>query len=270
MAGAYRWKGTIQFGLLQFNVAAISAVKVTEFRFNKHHAACGGRLAQGGMVCTECGESNIEADDIVRGFGGVAGVDEAYLEDLAPEKDQVMPLERLVPFDQIDARLFQKSYNVTPDKGSEKQYVLFLKLLEDLGLVAMARVVMGGKEYPVVFRPRDTVLSMEVMHWPEDLIAPVEAFQAIDGVEISKKELALGRQLATAFIGDFQPDELKNELAVKLQTYLDGFVNGAQPPKITSSKPKKSPGAQSLEDALAASLAALPEKAAPARKRKAS
>jgi DNA end-binding protein Ku len=267
VAGAFRWKGAVQFGpLIQFNVTAKSAVKAVEFRFNKHHAECGGRLAQGGMTCTACGQTDVQTDEIVRGYEGVSPVDEDYLEQMQREKSPVLELDGLVPQSQIDPRYFQKSYDVTPDKGSEKPYVLFLRLLEDLQRVAVGKVVMSGKEFIVVFRPHAGILAMEVLYWPEELVAGAEAEAAIEGVSISKKELALGRQLAEAMATDFDPTAYRNEFAIDMQTYLDGFVNGAQPTPITS-KPRVSRAAQSLEDALAASLAQLPEKK-PTKKRK--
>jgi len=267
MAGAFRWKGAVQFGpAIQFNVIAKSAVKPIEFRFNQHHAECGGRLAQSGMTCTACGETGIQKDDIVRGYGGVSGVDEDYITSLSQEANPLQVIEALVPLKDVDPRYFQKSYDVSPEKGSEAMYVLFLRTLEAKGLVAVSTVVMGGKSFPTVFRPHDGVLAMEVLFWHEELVPSIEAINAIADVKVSQKALSLGKQLADALTEDWAPEAKHNEFAVELQTYLDGFVNGAIPTPIAASKPKASRAAQSLEDALAASLAALPAKTKTAKK----
>lgn len=269
MAGAYRWKGAVQLGpAIQFNVIAKSAVKPAEFRFNQHHAECGGRLAQGGMTCTSCGETNIEKDQIVRGFGGVSGVDEEYIESLGQEANPLQVIDALVPLADVDPRYFQKSYDVTPDKGSEERYVLFLRILETLNLAATSSVVMGGKAFQTIFRPRAGVLAMEVLYWHEDLVPSIEAETAIDGIKIAPKLMGLAKQLAEGMAGTWHPELHRNEHAAALQEYLDGFVNGAIPTPIAKAKPRRSPAAQSLEDALTASLAALPAKPKAAKKGK--
>jgi len=145
MAGAARWKGSIKFGpLLQFPVVARSAVRTTTFAFNTHHDECGGRLRQTNMVCEGCGEI-VGKDQVVRGYNGVPGIDEEYLTSLESEKSAVMDLDGLVPASEIDPRYYQKSYDVIAEKGGEKAYVLFLRLLERSGRVAIGKVVMGAR-----------------------------------------------------------------------------------------------------------------------------
>jgi DNA end-binding protein Ku len=266
MSGAYTWKGAVQFGpAIQFNVAAKSAVKEQRFAFNKHHAECGGRLAQGGMTCLACGETNLEKDDIVRGYGGVAGVDEEYLESLEAEKRDILVLDGLVPVDQIDPRYFQKSYDVTPDVAGRETYVLFMQVLVALKRVAIGKVVMGGKEYIVCFRPHNGILAMELLYWPEELVPSIEAQTAIEDVKISAKILTLGKALGEQLSVDFNPAAYKNDFVEDMTEYLDGFVNGNVPTPIAS-RPKKAAKVSSLEDALAASLTMLPDKPKKARK----
>lgn len=255
MAGAARWKGSVKFGpLLQFPVIAASAVRPTEFRFNQHHGDCGGRVRQGQSVCEGCGEL-LDKDMIVRGYNGVPGVDEEYLDQLKAEKSALLELDGLVPASQIDPRYYQKSYDVQPDKGGEKAYVLFLRLLERSGRVAIGKVVMSEKEFIATIRPRDGVLSMEVMFWPEELLATGAAKAAIEGIEVSESELAMGDQLVKFLSKDFEPGAYRNEWAAQLAEYLEAFTAGATPAALP--KPRMASPAMSLEDALAASLAAL-------------
>jgi DNA end-binding protein Ku len=255
MAGAARWKGSVKFGpLLQFPVIAASAVRETKFAFNQHHSECGGRVRQGKSVCEGCGEL-LEKDQIVRGYNGVPGVDEEYLDQLKADKSALLELDGLVPADQIDPRFYQKSYDVQPDKGGEKAYVLFLRLLESSGRVAIGKVVMSEKEFIVTIRPRDGVLAMEVMYWPEELLGNGAAKAAIEGVEVSESELKMGEQLVKFLSKDFEPGAYRNEWAAQLGEYLEAFTAGATPAALP--KPRIASPALSLEDALAQSLAAL-------------
>jgi DNA end-binding protein Ku len=262
VAGAYRWKGTVQFAGLTFNVLARSAVKEAKVGFNQHHAECGGRLRQGGMVCEGCGEVGITKEQIVRGYEGRPGIDEEYLASLEAEASQVCRLDKMVRADEIDPRYFQKSYNVVPEKGSERLYVLFLRELEDLGLYAVGTVVMGGKEYIAAFRPRVgatgvSTVAMELLYWPEELVEAAEAEDSIEEITITPKELGLGRKVAEKLTAPFAPKGYINQYAEDLHEYLARFVAGEAPAVITPRASVQSPASKSLEDALAASLAML-------------
>lgn len=274
MSGPYRWKGALQFGAIQFNVIAKSAVKEGGVSFNRHHSGdpfCGGRLRQGPMIC-EIDGSEVEKEDQVRGFNGVSPVDEDYLESLERERSASMKLDALVPAAQIDPRYFQKSYDLTPDRGSEQAYVLMREVLVAEDRYALGKIGAGGKEYIVAIRPRGHILVMEFLYWPEEIVPSVEAETALFGFEVPDALIQQGRKLAALLARDFAPDQYRNEYIGEVQAYLDQLVAGEAPAPIVAA-PRKSPGHQSLEDALAQSLAMLgpvdEKPAKPAKKKKA-
>jgi len=172
---AFQWGGTIAFGaFVNIPVRAKAAVKTEKIAFNMLHAECGlgdGQHGQAGYSqdwgCQGCGEK-ISRSDTIRGWKGMA-VDSDYLATLKAEKSKTIEIDGLVPAEQIDPRYFEASYDVTPEEGGEKAYVLLLRLLERSGRVAIGKAVMGDRENIVTIRPRDGILSMELMFWPEDL-----------------------------------------------------------------------------------------------------
>jgi DNA end-binding protein Ku len=262
------WKGSARIGLAQFPVRMRGAVKEQKFGFNQHHdpAECkagGGRARTGPSICDGCG-SQLEKDQIVRGYAGVPGVDESYLESLEKEKSGVMEFDQLVPASQIDARMYAKSYDLIADKGGEKMYALMLVMLRDDDLVAIGKVVMGGKEQIVALRPREGVLAVELLYWPEEVDAAgtvSEARDAIAGIELSEKEIAMGKQLGAMLTGDVDWSQFRNEFAADMTAYLQAFVAGQAPAPIVERTSAASPMAD-LESMLAASLVAQEQKAA--------
>jgi DNA end-binding protein Ku len=267
LSGSASWKGSIKFGpVLTFPVIAKSAVREERIGFNQHHDECGGKLAQGAMVCTGCGEQ-VAKESIIKGFNGAVGepvdgrypgVDTAYLEALEASKTGVMELDGLVPASEIDPRYFQKSYDVLADKGGAKPYVLFLRLLERTGKVAVGKVVMAGKEYIVTLRPRDGVLAMELMYWPAEIEAAATrkaAELSIAGTEVSEAELAMGLLLVEHMATTFDPSRYTNAYIEQVNEYLAGFVAGTAPAAIA--KPTPASPVDDLTAALMASLAAV-------------
>lgn len=252
---AASWKGAIAFGpLIRFNVRAVAVDKEVTFPFNMHHAADGGRLRSQLSVCEVCGET-VEADQMCKGYRGAWPVDVEYLKSLEMEKSSVMELDALVPAQQIEPRWFKREYDVVAEKGAEQPYVLFLRLLEQHGKVAIGKVVTGGKEAIVSVRARDGVLAMDLMWWPDELKANAEARASIEGVEVSEKMLAVGGQLVKMMARDFDPSTYQNEYTVAVAEYLERLQSGQAPSPIVHREiPKTS---VSLEDALMASLAAM-------------
>lgn len=255
MAGPSRWKGNIALGpLLQLPVIARSAVREEKFPFNQHHAEDGGRVRMPMPVCERCG-NDVPKEQIVRGYEGKAGVDDGYLDSLALEKSSIMQLDGLVPASQIDARYYQKSYTLEPDEGGAKGYVLLLRLLERAKRVGVGKVVAGGKEFIVTVRPKEGVLSMELMYWPAELQADVEARTKIEGVTVSAAELKMGDQLVAFLSKEFDPEQYVNGYAVALREYLEAFLADEAPAQLPTARVAKP--TMDLEGALAMSLAAL-------------
>jgi DNA end-binding protein Ku len=255
MSGPARWKGHLQFGQLRFEVVAKSAVREQRFSFNMHHLGCNGRLRQNGYVCESCGMLGIARDEVVKGYEGRAPLDLEYIESLEAERSTLINLDRLVPLSDVDPRLFQKSYDVTPAKGAEKPYLLVTKVLAKLGKAAVGKVV-SGSEYRCVFRPRNNVLAMELLYWEDEVLASVEAEEAIAGVKISPEEMKLGEQLALALSGGWQSDAYKDEFREQVAEYLQRFLADEVLPGPVAA-PKKPVQSDDLFAALTASVAAI-------------
>lgn len=270
MSGAARFKGSVQLGpLISFPIIAKAAVREEKFSFNRHCAEHGCRTQMGKPVCIDGGEE-LEDEQIVRGYGGVAGIDEEYLASLSAVKSPILALDGFVPAEDVEVRFYQKSYDVVPDKGGEKAYRLMLALMEESGKVALGRVVMLDKEYLTVLRPRDGVIAMELLYWPSELLSNAEAKAAVVSTAVSEQELTLGRQLVTMMSKPFEPEMLTNEYAARVGEYLAAFVEGQTPAEAPAPRLSHK-SVMSLADSLTAALAAAgvgQEAEAPAKKAK--
>lgn len=272
MAGDARFKGALQVGLIRFEVTAKAAVKEQGMpAFQMHHADCGGRVGMP-TKCLDC-DIEIARSETVKGYQGVWPVDPDALAALALDKNDTIILDAMVDASEIDARYYQKSYDVIAAKGAGKQYELVRRTLEAKGLVGVGKVVMRGREYIVIVRPRDGVLAMELSYWPAELEAATvsEAQASIEGITLSDQELALGGALVDMLTKPWNPGEYVNEQVAKVHAYLAAFVSSAGTAELP--KPVKvEPKIASLEDVLAASLAAMsaakPTEQAPVKARK--
>ena len=251
------WKGAIAFGpLIRFNVHAAAVDKETKFAFNLHHGPdCGGRLRSADPICEMCGDE-VTKDDVVKGYKGYWPVDVAYLKSLEEERSAVLEIDGLVPADQIEPRWYKREYDVLPDAGTEQPYVLFLRLLERADRVAIGRAVIGGKQAIVTLRPRSGLLTMDMMWWPEELKSHDSIRDALVGVEVSEQMLTVGDQLVSLMSKDFDPSEFTNDHAGAVNEYLAALMAGDAPAPVETA-PRQQKTSDSLEDALAQTLAVL-------------
>ena len=193
MSGAASFKGAIQMGpFVNVPVIAKSAVREIAFGLNLHCSEHRCRVKQGDMVCIDGGEA-LSKDQMVKGYGGVAGVDEAFIESLKAEKSPIIALDGFVPAADVDPRYWQKSYTVAADKGGAKAYSLVLALMAESGRVGLGHVVMGTKQYLCIIRPRDGSIALELLYWSDELLPDTAAKASVEGVTVTDQELALGR-----------------------------------------------------------------------------
>jgi DNA end-binding protein Ku len=247
----FQWGGSIQFGaFVSIPVRVKAAVKTDGVSFQMLHGQCGqegGGNGQAGYTqdwfCKGCGEK-ISRADTVKGWKGIP-VDTDYLATLKADKSKVIELDGLVPADQIDPRYYEQSYDVTPEEGGEKAYVLLQKLLERSGRVAIGKAVLADREGIVTIRPRDGILALEVMYWPEDLTRAGRdqaARDRIKDVTISDAELAVGDQLVRLMARDFHPEEYKDVYAERVRAYLTTVEEGTARPAAPVAVAPKSGG----------------------------
>lgn len=266
---AASWKGSIRIGLVNVPVKATAVDRETKFLFNLHHAEDGGRLRSNpaGSICELDGEP-VPADQVVRGYKGVAGVDDEYLKSLRKEKTDVVEIDRLVP--EIPERWFRRSYDLVAEKAGAKSYALIADVLAERERVGLGKLVSGGVEYLVAVRPvfvdDRQILELELLWWPEEMKGTeVESLKAIEDVVTSDKERALAHRLFEVMEDEFDPALYVNETWEATTTYLEAFVAGKEPVKAAPVL-VQAPAEFSLEDALSMSLSALGESKKPDKK----
>jgi DNA end-binding protein Ku len=121
--------------------------------------------------------------------------------------------------------------------------------------VAIGKVAAGGNENVVILRPRDGILSMELMYWPAELLAEDEARFAVEDVKVSSKEIGLGEMLVDHLAMDFDPSQYENKLHEAKLEYLDRFMADEAPADLPTPIKAAKPS-DDLAGALEAALAA--------------
>ncbi len=253
------WKGAISFGLVTIPVALYAATedrtpKFKMLRKGDHSAIKYKRVA-------EADGEEVPWDDIVRGFEVEKGTfvvfeDEELAAAAAGERSRLVDVVQFVEEDEIDPILYKSSYYLAPEKTGAKAYRILLEALEESGRVGIAKVALREKQYLAAVRPKDGVLVMETMHWPDEI--RTAEFEELDAdLELRPEEVQMATMLIDNLTRSFDADEYQDSTRERIEELAKMKMEGQE--IVTPSQPEPAKVVDLL-DALKASVEATKEK----------
>jgi DNA end-binding protein Ku len=204
------WTGSISFGLVNVPVRMYSAVEEHTLHFNLVHEPDGSRIGYEKVCKAE--DKPVPDDEIVKAFEYEKGewvymTDEDF-EAAAAENHRTMDIRAFVPFDDVDPIYFERTYYLGPAQDGERVYALLARAMADSGLAGVAKWVMRDRQNLGLLRVRDGVITVERMHFADE-IRPAEEFAPQDA-QVERKELEMAAQLIEQYAGEFDPSEYRD------------------------------------------------------------
>jgi len=249
------WTGSITFGLVIVPVKLYSAVREKEVRFHELHDEDGARL-QHKRVCSADGKE-VSYEHVVRGFE-VAKDQYVVLTDdelaaLDPKGSRSIDIDRFVDRSEIDPLFYDRAYYSVPDRGADKPYALLVATMEEEKKVAIGRMILRTKQYLVAIRPREGILTIETMHYADEIVDPESLEDRPKAARPSAQELAMARQLVGTLVGPFDAGDFKDEHREQVQELIRKKSEGEA---IEAPREEKPRHVKDLMAALKASLEA--------------
>lgn len=258
------WNGTVSFGLVAIPIKLYHGVSKKAVSFNQLDDRSGSRIKLK-KVSAETGEE-VPDEHIVKGYevskGRYVVVEPDELEPFIPAASKSIDLEEFVDLTEIDPVYFDTPYIIAPS-GTAKPYVLLTRAMEEAGKVAIGRFVMRNKQYVAAIRPVDGVLMMSTMVYADELVPvdSIEELEALDDVEVTKKEVAMAESLVASLSAEFEPDKYEDAYRVQVLDLIKRKAAGE-----TFEAPEPAAEAPKVVDLMAA-LEASVKAAKEARKR---
>ena len=173
-------------------------------------------------------------DDTVKGWevskGRYLPVEEAELERFAARQEKTIQILQFVELAEVDPVYFERAYWLEPQERAERPYLLLTRAMEPSGRAALGRFVLSTKEHLVLLRPTDGVLALETLYYPEDVRVrdKKEILERLEGVDVSKDELAMAEQLVAGLAKPFDPEAYPNETRRALVEFLEAKAAGQE------------------------------------------
>lgn len=251
------WKGFLKLSLISVPVKAFTANETSgEVHLNQLHKGCNSRVKYQ-KVCPEHGE--LKSDAIVSGYehgkDQYVVVDPDELDKLRTKTDRAVSIDGFIPADAIDGIYFAgKNHYLLPDGvAGDRPYALLHKGMVENQVIAIAQVVMSGREQLVVLRPLGRMLVMTGLHYPQRVRKASEFEEEIDEIAFKPEEVALTNTLiAASKVSDFELDNYSDQYVTKLKKLIDLKVAGQE---VVQAPDHEEPKILNLMDALKKSVA---------------
>ena len=162
----------ISFGLVTIPVELRTATRSLAPAFHLVHEVCGSRIHQQ-LYCPVC-QRVVERTELVRGFD--VGKDRyvvftpAELEHLEGETSRTIDISEFVPLSTVDPIYYEATYYLSPRQGGEKAYGLLAEAMAGDARVALATLVMRGKENLVAIRAVDGALILHTLFFADEVL----------------------------------------------------------------------------------------------------
>lgn len=221
------WKGAISFGLVTIPVRLYSATEEKDISFRQVHPADGGRIRYK-RVCEKCGEE-IPYPEIAKGYelpdGRLVILTGDDFDGLPLATTKAVEVVQFVAESDVDPTYFARTYLMQADGVGIKPYVLLRDALAKSGRCAVVKVALRSREALALIRPKDDLLVLHTMLWPDEIRDSAFAAPPAD-VTVSDAEVTMAQSFIDALSGAFDPREYHDAYREALETLVHSKAEG--------------------------------------------
>src|SRR5215217_4281584 len=203
------WNGSLSFGLVNVPVSLTSAARDLDLHFRQLHEKDGAPIEQRRF----CSKDDVEVDweEVARGYelddGKQVVLTDLELASVQPRKTRTVEIEAFVDLADVDPIYFDHPWFLLPfgeSEGTRRAYQLLVKVMESTERAALGRFVMRTKEYLVLVRPREGLLSLTTLLF-HDEVRPAKGI-APGGRQPTKKKVDQAVAVLDALAADWDPE----------------------------------------------------------------
>jgi DNA end-binding protein Ku len=202
------WNGSLSFGLVNVPVSLTSAARDLDLHFRQLHGKDGAPIEQR-RFCSKEGEE-VDWEEVAHAYD--LDSKQVVLTDLEramvqPRKTRTIDIEAFVDVKEVDPIYFDHPWFLLPfgeSEGTLRAYRLLVKVMESTDRAALGRFVMRTKEYLVLVRPREGLLSLTTLLF-HDEVRPTKGI-APGGRKPTKQKIDQAVAVIDALAADWDPE----------------------------------------------------------------
>jgi DNA end-binding protein Ku len=222
------WKGVISFGMVAIPVKMSVATESKTPSFHYLHKKCLTRPKQV-LYCAEDDEY-FSTSETVRGYEYSKDQYIVFEEDdfdkVPVRTTHSIDIIGFTQAEEIDTIYYSGSHYLEPEQLGLKPFVLLKTVMEQKGLVGIAKVAFQRREHLCCLRPLDKILVLHTLHYKQDILQPDEPAPLEN--ELSTDELEMASKLVEAMTTIYKPDEYHDEYTLALQKMIEAKLEGVE------------------------------------------
>ena len=231
MAGRAYWKGYLKLSLVSCPVKLYSATSPTagKISFNLLHKDTLNRVSQK-YHDPELGE--IERSDLVKGYqfekDKYVVVSSSELEAIEIESSKTIDIDGFVDAGEIDPIFLDAAYYLAPDGPiAEETFAVILEAMKRVNKVAIARIVLSGRERLVTIQPISEGFRLTTLRAAKEVREPSSALDKLN-VKLSDDMLAMAGMIIQQKQMAFAPETFEDRYEEALLTLVRSKISGDQ------------------------------------------
>jgi DNA end-binding protein Ku len=232
MAGRASWKGYLRLSLVSCPVKLYPATSSTagKISFNLLHKDTLNRVQQK-YHDPELGE--IDRADLVKGYqfekDKYVVVTGEELEEIEIESSKTIDIDGFVDDSQIDRIYLDSTYYLAPDGPiAEETFGVILEAMKRSRKVAVARIVLSGRERLVAIEPITDGFRLVTLRSAKEVRAPSSALDKLN-VKFSDDMLQMAEQIIAQKVTTFAPEAFEDRYEEALLELVKSKISGGQP-----------------------------------------
>jgi DNA end-binding protein Ku len=257
MAPRVYWKGYLRLSLVSCPISLYPATSESEkVSFHQINSKTGNRIRYR-KVDEGTGEE-VPAEQIVKGYeigkGQYIEITDEEIEAIALESTRTIEIDTFVPHKEIDELYNIRPYYIAPDgKIGQDAFVVIRQILEEMKMVAIARIVLTSREHIIALEPRGKGIMGTLLRFPDEVRDEKNYFDDISDTKLGKDAMELARHIVQTKSGHFHPEKFEDHYEKALRELIARKQAGE---RIEAPKARAPAKVINLMDALKRSIAA--------------
>ena len=232
MAGRASWKGYLKLSLVSCPVKLFPATSASagKISFNLLHKDTLNRVQQK-YHDPELGE--IDRADLVKGYqfekDRYVVVTAEELEAVEIESSKTVDIDGFVDAEDIDTIYLDSTYYMAPDGPiAEETFAVILEAMRRANKVAIARIVLAGRERLVAIEPIDDGFRIMTLRSAREVREPSYALEKLNA-KYTEDMLAMAQQIIASKQAEFDPASFEDRYENALMELVKSKINGGTP-----------------------------------------
>ncbi len=157
----------------------------------------------------------VDRADLVKGYeyekGKYVIVEPAELDEIRMETNKTVEILKFVPADTVDGIYYDGFYYMAPDGAAAMEpFRVFCDAMARKNVVALARVIMSGRERIVLVQPRGAGMMLATLRYGHEVRSETAYFEDIKDTDAAPPMVELAEQLIDQHTGEFDPNEFSD------------------------------------------------------------